>query len=329
MVHGRNFAAGVPGGVLSAIADPNPDVRASTAAELGVERTFEDPRLAVTDHDIDAVVIAAPTALHAELAVLALDAGKHVLCEKPLAASVDHARDVVAAAERSSAHLLMGFMRRFDAGFMRAAERVSAGDIGVPLMVRSTGRGPGLPPEWAWDTERSGGLLAEVNSHDIDSIRWLSGQEISSAYVVGRAAKHPEIAVKYPGFVDVLVATFELSGGGLAQLDGVCPSTYGYDARVEVLGTEGTLLIGASDVAGAPVLVRNNGAVVDTVSSWRTLFDAAYREEDRHLIAVANGEEEPRTCADDGLQTMLVVIAGNRSLREGRAVEVSQNPGEA
>lgn len=322
LVHGRNFAAGVPGARLVAIADPDDVGREAAARELGVDRTYADPNEACAADEIDAVVIGAPTFTHADLAVAALDAGKHVLCEKPVAATLDEAQAMVDAAERADASFLMAFMRRFDAGFRRVHERIAAGDIGEPLFVRSTGRGPGLPPEWAWDTARSGGLVAEVNSHDIDTIRWLSGQEPERVYAVGRAAKRPDIAERYAGFVDVLATTIELSEGALAQFDGACPADYGYDARVEVYGSEGTLLVGGP-VRESALLVRSDGATADPVRSWRTLFADAYREEDRHFVAVARGEEEPLTSARDGYQALATVVAANRSMETGQAVWLS------
>jgi predicted dehydrogenase len=155
LVHGRNFAAGVPGAVLQGVADPSQDALAAAGAELDCGWTDPDPLDAVTRDDVDAVVIATPTFSHAELAVTALEAGKHVLLEKPLASTMEEAHRISAAAERADGILMMAFMRRFDPGFARVAERIAAGDIGQPLLVRSTGRGPGLPPEWAWDTGRA------------------------------------------------------------------------------------------------------------------------------------------------------------------------------
>lgn len=327
MVHARNFAAGVPGARLVALADPNAQTLEAAAAELGVERTFSTPTDAASADGIDAVVIAGPTSSHAEIAILALDSGKHVLCEKPIASTLEEAARIADAAERSGGHFLMAFMRRFDAGFARAAERIAAGDIGVPLLVRSTGRGPGLPPEWAWDVSRSGGLIAEVNSHDIDTVRWLSGQEPTRVYAVGRAAKRPDIAERFPGFVDVLAATFELSEGAIAQIDGACPAGYGYDARVEVYGSEGTVLVGGPTAAGMPLLVRADGAVTDQVRSWRALFADAYREESRHFAAVALGEEEPRTGVRDGIQALATVLAVNRSMSSGLPVMLTEVTG--
>jgi predicted dehydrogenase len=322
LVHARNLAAGVPGGGLAALADPDDAVLAHAAAELGCERTFGDPLAAVADDGIDAVVIASPTFTHPELAVAALEAGKHVLCEKPLASSLEEAAAVARAAAEADGAFLMAFMRRFDRGFVHAAEVIAAGDIGRPLFVRSTGRGPGLPPEWAWDPEVSGGLIAEVNSHDLDTVRWLSGQEFETAHAVGRAAKRPDIAERHAGFVDLVAATFELSGGGVAQVDGACPADYGYDARAEVYGSEGLLLVGDTRSDSA-LVVRSDGAVAAPARSWRTVFADAYRAEDAHFVAVAQGQEEPRTSVDDGLRALEAVVAVNRSLTEKRPVALA------
>jgi predicted dehydrogenase len=322
-VHGRHFAGRVPGGRLVAVADPSEQARRRAATELGCEKTFDDPVAGARDEGVDAVVVASPTDAHAEIAVAALEAGKHVLCEKPLASSLDEAHQIEEAARSSAGRFVMAFMRRFDQGFRRAADRIMSGDIGEPVLVRATGRGPGLPPEWAWDTTRSGGLVAEVNSHDLDTIRWLSGQEFSAVYAVGRAAKRPDIAERFPGFVDVVVATFDLDGGGLAQLDGACPADYGYDVRVEVYGTEGTLLLGGPTTSG-PLVVMRDGASADPVSSWRDLFAAAYAAEDTHLVAVARGEEEPLTTVQDGVRALEAVLAINRSMAEERRVMLDE-----
>lgn len=324
LVHARNLVGGVPGARLAAVADPDPGARERAAAELGCERALDDPVTAAAEEDVDAVVVASPTFSHAEIVLSALRADRHVLCEKPLASSLDEAREIVQAARASRGRFVMAFMRRFDRSFGRAAERIAAGDVGTPVLVRSTGRGPGLPPEWAWDPARSGGLLAEVNSHDLDTVRWLSGQEFAAVWAVGRAAKRPDVARRYPGFVDVAVATFELDGDALAQVDGACPADYGYDARVEVYGTEGALFVG-SPATSSPLLVSGQGtAETETVRSWRDLFADAYRAEDAHLVAVARGEEAPRATEDDGVRALEAVVAANRSMAERRRVTLAE-----
>jgi predicted dehydrogenase len=323
MVHARNFAFGIGGARLAALADPDEEALAVAAAETGCERASADPREAIEADDVHAVVIASPTFTHADLAVAALVAGKHVLCEKPLASTLEEAAAIERVAEQSDAVFLMAFMRRFDPTWSSLAKRVAAGEIGEPLFVRSTGRGPGLPPEWALDPSRSGGLIAEVNSHDLDTIRWFSGQEFESVYAVGRAAKRPDLADRYPGFVDLILASFELSAGALGELDGACPADYGYDARVEIYGSEGVAFAG-DPRRGSALLVRRGEAVAEPVRSWRDLFAAAYRAEDAHLVAVARGEVEPQTSVDDGVRALEAVFAVNRSLAEGSPVTLSR-----
>jgi predicted dehydrogenase len=323
MVHGRNLAAGVPGARLAAIADPDRQACEAAARELGCDRTYERPTDAVTDEGVDAVVIAGPTFTHAELVIAALETGKHVLCEKPLASDLREGRAIVDAASRSSGSFSIAFMRRFDARFLRASEHIDNGAIGAPILVRSSGRGPGLPPEWAWDVKISGGLVAEVNSHDLDTIRWMARQEFHSVHAVGRAAKRPDIADAYPGFVDVLIASFEMDAGVLGQLDGACPADYGYDARVEIYGTEGTLLVGGP-TSDSALLVRREGAVVDPVHSWRDLFADAYRAEVVHIVKVARGEAEVVSSAEDGLRALEAVVAVNTSMADRRTVPIAE-----
>jgi predicted dehydrogenase len=323
LVHGRTLAGGVRGAVLAGVADPDPQHLADALEELDCARGWGDPLAAATDDEVDALVIASPTFTHAAVATRAAEAGKHVLCEKPLASSVEEGRTVEAAVAASGTTFLMGFMRRFDLRWAEAKERIRAGEIGDPVFVRSTGRGPGLPPEWAWDPDRSLGLIGEVNSHDLDTVRWLSGREIQSVQAVGRAVKRPDIAARYPGFIDLVVVTLELSEGGLAQLDGACPAGYGYDARVEVYGTEGTLLVGGP-VGPGPIVVREGSAMARPVRSWRDLFAAAYRAEVEHLVAAVTDEAQPLTDVVDGLRALEAAVAVNRSLREGGRVALEE-----
>lgn len=321
MVHARNLAAGVPGADLGAVADPAAEVRDRVAAEVGCE-VLADPLAAVTDDRFDAVVVATPTFAHAELAVAALGAGKHVLSEKPLASSLDEAGAIATAVEASGAVFMIGFMRRFDAGFVRAAEMIEAGDIGRPLLIRSTTRGPGLPPSWAWDVERSGGLVAEVNSHDLDTVRWLTTQEYLTVTAAGRAAKRPDLAEEHPGFVDTLAVQCELDGGALAHVDGACPADYAYDARVEVYGSEGMVMAG-SPVEG-PLVVRKGEARREPVRGWAHLFAQAYRDEDAHFVAACVGNAKPVPGIDEGVKALEAAVAVNLSLREGRPVSLEE-----
>jgi scyllo-inositol 2-dehydrogenase (NAD+) len=192
----------------------------------------------------DAVVISTPTFTHRELAVRAAEAGKHVFCEKPMALTLAECDDMINAAERASIVLQIGFMRRFQPEFVEARLRIEAGDIGEPMVIKSLTRGPGLPPSWAWDLERSNGMLAEVNSHDFDSVRWLVGSEIERVYAEVANHKGPSRGVDAEGFYDNAVVSLRFAGGAIGTIDGTCPADYGYDARVEIVCSEGLLVVG-------------------------------------------------------------------------------------
>lgn len=321
MVHARNLWSGVPGAALAAVADPDEEVRNNVLAELGCE-VLADPLAAVTEERFEAVIVATPTFAHAELTIAALQAGKHVLSEKPLASTLDEAAAIADAVEDSGKVFMIGFMRRFDIGFKRAAEAIESGEIGQPLMVRSTTRGPGLPPAWAWDVERSGGLVAEVNSHDLDTVRWLSGQEYLTLTAAGRAAKRPDLAEQNPGFIDTLVVQCEMDEGALAHVDGACPADYAYDARVEVYGSEGVVMAG-SPVEG-PLVVRKGEARREPVKGWARLFEQAYRAEDSHFVAACHGDADPAPGIEDGVRALEAAMAVNLSLREGRSVAIEE-----
>lgn len=320
-VHARNFAAGVAGATLVGVADVDGEARKARAEEVAV-LAYPDVEAVMADDEVDAVVIGTPTFTHAEIATAALSAGKHVLSEKPLASSLEEAHRIASAVEKSGKTFMIGFMRRFDRGFRRASERIAAGDIGEPLLVRSTTRGPGLPPPWAWNPSGSGGLVAEVNSHDLDTVRWLSRSDIDRVHAVGRAAKRPDLADQHPGFIDLLAVTAELSSGALGQIDGACPATYGYDARVEVYGSEGVVFAG-SPVEG-PLLVRAGEAHRDPVRAWAELFADAYRAEDVHFTLACRGEAESIPGVAEGLAALEGAFAVNRSVAENRAVGLEE-----
>lgn len=322
LVHGRNFAAGVLGAELVGVVEPDAATRQAALEELECARGWASLDEALEHPAADAVVITSPTPTHADLAIAALKADKHVLCEKPLTGSHEDARRIAEAVDASSGHFLMAFMRRFDSGLRRAKQAILDGDIGEPILVKSLSRGPGLPAAWAWDVETAGGLIGEVNAHDLDAVRWLSGKEYETVYAVGRAAKRPDIAEQHPGFTDVVAATFTLTDGVIAQVDGACPADYGYDARVEVYGSEGVILAG-DPRADSTLLVRPGAATSQPVASWRNVFATAYRAEDDHFIQVVRGLQQPWTTLEDGIRALEATVAVNRSVATGARVDVT------
>ena len=175
----------------------------ATAGEFGIEARFDSLEEALEKAAFDAVVITTPTFTHKHLALLAAENGKHVFLEKPMALNLaecdaDHGRDPPAP----GVLLQLGFMRRFDPEFAAAAKRIEAGEIGRPMMIKSLTHGPGLPPAWARDLRTSNGMLAEVNSHDWDTVRWLMGSNYERVYTEVANFKGAANEVDTPNFYD-------------------------------------------------------------------------------------------------------------------------------
>ena len=321
-VHARNFRHHIPDATLVAIVDTDPGVAAQAARELELERVCTDVDAVLADPSVDGVVITTPTFTHEELAVKAAQAGKHVLCEKPMATTLAAADRMIRACREAGVHLQMAFMRRFSPEFRAARQQILAGAIGEPMQVRSLTRGPGLPPAWAWNEELSLGMVAEVNSHDFDAVRWLTGREFTRVYAEAVCLKARHVREQHPDFYDNIIVTARLEGGVLAVIDGSCPVDYGYDARMEILGSRGVLFIG--DVRGQAmgVCTREQGFVQPAFASWRDRFRDGYLGEDRHFVDCILGRATPEVTGEDGRRALEAALAAVRSLRTGQPVDL-------
>lgn len=321
MVHAKNYAKEIPGAYLEAVADPMPEKAEAAGKELECG-WCTDYRQVLDDPEVRAVVIATPTVYHHRIACDAAEAGKHVFCEKPMAITVEQCGEMMRAAEAAGVRLQVGFMRRFDKNYLAAREAVLRGDIGDVVLVKSLTRGPSVPRDWMYDLAKSNGVLAEVNSHDIDTIRWFSGSEFSEVYALAGNYRCGSVSSDYPDFYDNVIMTARLESGAQGHVDGAAYVTYGYDARTEIVGTKGVLFIG--DVCEGSVLLAAGGAGVtgQAVKSWRTLFADAYREEARSFVGAVLSDREPLVSGMDGLRAVAVVNAGNESIRTGRPVRL-------
>ena len=320
LVHARNLARRTPGGTLVALCDPQRAALEQAGQELGVATFFEDFREAVASPTVDAVVIVTPTYLHCPIACAAAAHGKHVFLEKPMAVTVAECEAIQTAVAQAGVKLQIGFMRRFDEGFLNAKEIVASGELGRIMKIKSTGRGPGLPPPWIYDLRKSNGIIAEVNSHDLDSLRWFTGSSVVRVYAEAGNFKCPDAQAGYPDFYDNVLATFRFANGTIGEVDGTCPCHYGYDARVEILAEKGVLFIGSVAQQGVTKVSIDGQIAGRCVKSWRNLFQDAYLAEIEHFIECIQNDTPPRVTGEDGLRAVEMVLAVNQSLREGRPV---------
>ncbi|MCL2828607.1 MAG: Gfo/Idh/MocA family oxidoreductase [Oscillospiraceae bacterium] len=323
MIHAVNFVKNVPGAKLVAMVDPIEETAKTACAQLGIDTYYTDYRQALADKSIDAVVIVTPTKFHVDIAVDAAAAGKHILCEKPMAMTVEECRKMSEAAANHKVALQIGFMRRFDAGFIQAKEIVDSGAIGDVVMVRSNTRGPSIPQPWMYDIQKSNGPLAEVNSHDIDTLRWFTGSEFSTVYAIGGNYRSPEAKQEYPDFYDNVIVAASFENGMQGMIDGAQGVGYAYDSRVEVLGTKGCVYIGRiNDNAVLTCTADSKHGSYPLVSSWTKLFKDAYLAEDVAFIDCIRNGTTPKVTGHDGEMAVKVVAAGNRSIIEKKIIHL-------
>ena len=288
--------------------------------ELEIEKGYEDYRELLKDEEIDAVIIVTPTKYHCEIAVEAARAGKHILCEKPMAITVEECEIMEEAAARYHVKLQVAFMRRFDSAFMEARSVVDAGDIGDVVMVRSNTRGPSIPKPWMYDISKSNGPLAEVNSHDIDTLRWFTGSEFKTVYAMGGNYRCPDAREEFPDFYDNVILSAGFENGMQGMIDGAQGVLYGYDARVEILGTRGCIFLGKTQERPITVCRSDMHRYESFTNSWKFLFKDAYLEEDMDFVDCILTDREPKVTGHDGKMAVKVVNAGNLSITSGKII---------
>lgn len=320
MIHAKNFVSKVPGAKMVAVSDVLEESAKNAAAELGISCYYTDYREALENEAVDAVIVVTPTKYHRDIVIAAANAKKHILCEKPMAMTKEECKEMIQAAKENQVKLQIGFMRRFDASFRRAKEIIDTGAIGNVVMVKSLTHGPSTPREWMYDIEKSNGPLAEVNSHDIDTMRWLTGSEAVSLHAMAGNYRCLDAKEKYPDFYDTVIMNVRMENGSIGNIDGSQGGQYGYDARVDILGTKGIIQIGDLKDKTTVTCTKENGMVSDVVKSWMNLFAQAYVEEDISFVNCILNDTEPEVTGWDGLKAVEIVNAGNRSIKSGEVI---------
>jgi myo-inositol 2-dehydrogenase/D-chiro-inositol 1-dehydrogenase len=279
------------------VADADHARAAAFAVEAGVESAF----LADVYAEVDAAVVAAPTAVHADLLRRAADARLPVLCEKPIALDPAVARDVVDYVTARGVGLQVGFQRRFDAMYIAAREAVRAGTLGTITRVHTVSVDR-EPPHPAY-VPTSGGIYRDTHIHDLDIVAWVTGVPIVEVTAIG-ANRGAEVFREYDD-VDVSVVLFRLADGTIGTAHAGRQHAPGYDVRLEIAGTDGT---------------HAGGGV--TEGDFLTRFGDAYRAELAAFVAMAAGRVPSPCTGAEALAAQAVAEACVVSRREGRAVRV-------
>jgi myo-inositol 2-dehydrogenase/D-chiro-inositol 1-dehydrogenase len=313
LVHARN-ALSLDGAELVAVAAVRPGRADEVAAELGVRGCTYDELFGA--EDIDAVVLAARSVDHARLACQVLAAGKHLLLEKPGATTLrDHA--ALRATADPSLVLHVAYMRRYDAAFVEARRLVSVGAVGTPLAVLMTSRDMEWPE--GEDPRDTGGFLLDMAVHDYDTACWMLGQEPVEAFAARQAEVYPELAEL--GDLDNAVVTVRFDGAGLACTHVSRTCVYGHDIRCEIVGTDGSVLVGNGASRDGVVLLQS-GDAARFPADYRARFAHAYRAELAAFVAACRGDGPPGPGLDDDARAVAIGVAARASAVAGKPLEV-------
>jgi myo-inositol 2-dehydrogenase/D-chiro-inositol 1-dehydrogenase len=305
--------ASTPGIDRLAIADTIPERAAALAATLP---TATAVALDAVFDQADAVVIASSTDTHAGYLEAAAAARLPTFCEKPIALDLESTRRAVAAVDDAGIVVQMGFQRRYDPAIRSIHDRLASGEFGTPYLIRSQTHDPAPPPREYLPV--SGGIFRDCLIHDIDAVRYVSGQEVVAVTAIGSVLGFPWIGEL--GDVDSAAAMFTMSNGTIAQLSALRHDPIGYDVRLEVFASGSAAAAGWSD--RSPIHSAEPGVDPPSdpmVTMWDR-FDAAFRAEMTAFVRVLAGEEAPASTHHDAYQDLRVAVACDRSLAEGRTV---------
>jgi len=315
-MHAQSYARALhalPSATLAVLWDDDAGRGRARAAEWGT--VFEADLDRALDR-CDAVIVCSENVRHRELTLAAARAGRHVLCEKPLATTVDDAWEMVRACREAGVVLGTAFPVRHASALLDLRTSIGAGALGRVLMIRGTNRGTN-PGGWFVDRALSGGgVITDHTVHVVDAIRYITGEEITGVYAEADARFSPDLGVE-----DCALLTMTLSGGGFASLD---PSwsrpdkafpTWG-DVTMQVTGTEG---VATFDYTAQHTDLYSNTRVRAAQIGWGEDGDALLIED---FVAAVREGRAPLASGEDGLRAVEVVQAAYDSVASGQPVPV-------
>ena len=254
--------------------------------------------------EVDAVYILTPPFSHRTLALEAIEAGKHVFCEKPLSISLDDAEAIVAAAASTRVKFMVGFNHRFREGFSRLKSIAESGELGKIMHFWSHRIGPGASGKvynWRTDPEQVCGMSVESLSHDIDIMRWIAGEAKDVRANVFASLPH------LPQFDNNANVVLTLKQGGTGLIHASWASRLGFNSR-GVIGTKGTAYISGPGLWSMTELHRQtedmDHEAVEIINDY--FDDTSYLNENRHFVECIETDQQPSASARDGLETLRI-----------------------
>ncbi|GJQ12390.1 hypothetical protein GpartN1_g4362.t1 [Galdieria partita] len=316
-IHAKTLSQEV-GVKLIGVADPVESV-GRQLADACQTRWFSDYREMLQDPQLQAVVIGSPTRFHAEQLKYAAKAGKDIFCEKPISNDLAVIDDCLQVVEKENVRLFIGFQRRFDTNFRAIKAQVEDGCIGELRMFHIHSRDPAPPP--AEYLANSGGIFLDMTSHDFDMARFITGSEIEQVFVSGNAF---DDEAKQAKDLDTVIIHLRMKNGSMGTIDNSRRCSYGYDQRIEVFGSKGSLL--GNNISPNQVIWSNEQGLHQ--SRPHSFFMDRYEKAYIHIMQaflemLRKGTPSPVN-GKDGRAPVVAALAAAQSWKENRPIALAE-----
>jgi len=272
--------------------------------------------------EVDVVDLCVPTDLHRDMTVEAARAGKHVVCEKPMALSIEDGRSMIEACEESGVRLFVAHVLRFFPQYRAAADAVNAGrvgDLGVMRLKRVSYPPQGTERSWFADEARSGGMIFDLMIHDFDYARWLAG-DVERVFAKSVRSGRPGAASDYA------LVTLRFESGAMALIEGGWAYPPGvFRTGFDLAGAEGLIEWSSDDTE--PIrsyLEAAPGSVADVALPLTVLAEDPYTTEIKHVHRCLDTGEPFAVTPDDALEAVRLCLAARASLSRGRPVAIAE-----
>lgn len=321
-VHLESISYHVKNATVTAMADPfmNEETE-KLIRSYGVSKVTKDYKDILNDKDIDAVLVCSSTDTHAAISIEAINAGKHVFCEKPVDHSIEKIQAVAdALKEHPDIKFQVGFNRRFDHNFAAIRKAYDDGKIGEAHILKITSRDP-EPPNPAY-IKVSGGIFLDMTIHDFDMACFLTDSDVEELYVNSAVLVDPAIGEQ--GDVDTAIITMKMTNGALAVIDNSRKAAYGYDQRAELFGSKG-MVATSNDTVSSAVISNADGVTGEKpLFFFLERYMGSFSDEMRQFTEAVINDTEVPVGIHAGLQSVKIGLAARKSVEEHRPVKISE-----
>jgi predicted dehydrogenase len=282
------------------------------------------PDYAALLNDVDVIDICTPTHLHFEMVLQAAAAGKHIICEKPLARTVAQAQEMIRVCRAAGVKLFVAHVVRFFPEYALAQAQIDRGKIGKPGVVRLTRASyrPKKPSgNWFLDFEKSGGMMLDLMIHDFDYARWICG-DVESVFAKNVTSAHPEAVIEYG------IAILKHTSGALSHVVGgwaYPPPTF--RTSFEIAGDGGLIEWSSDSTAPISLLLRKDKADAPDVGlPGSPVAESPYTTQIKEFYEALKGDRLARVSAADGLASVQIALAAIESAQTGKPIQIAPMP---